>query len=84
VIDLWYQLGSVATPALLIPLASSFSRRWRLAPRLALASIILSGGISFLWLLAGWHGGGVFLGIEAIYPGMAVAVGIWGVGRMVT
>ena len=73
VIDLWYQLGSIATPALTLPLLASFSQRWQLVPRLALASMVCAGGISLLWLLASLATGSNLAGIEPIYPGFVVS-----------
>jgi SSS family solute:Na+ symporter len=76
VIDIWYQLGSIATPALVIPLAASFSEKWKMPPRHAFFSILASGGLSLIWLLFGTWTGTAFLGIEPIYPGLVVSV-VW-------
>lgn len=73
VIDIWYQLGSIATPALTLPLLASFSQRWRLVPQMALASIFCSGGISLVWLSVSAALAGNFGGIEPIYPGFLVS-----------
>jgi SSS family solute:Na+ symporter len=42
VVDLWYQVGTLATPVLLLPLASSFSARWRMSPGAAWVSMLTS------------------------------------------
>jgi SSS family solute:Na+ symporter len=73
VVDIWYQLGSLATPALLVPLAASFSERWKMPPRWAFISMLLSAAISGLWMLAGMDGE-YWLGLQPIYPGLAVSV----------
>ena len=75
VVAIWYQLGTITTPALLLPLASSFFRRWRMSPRTALLSMPLSAGIAICWLL-GAREGKYWWGIEPIYPGL-VASGIF-------
>lgn len=77
VIDIWYQLGSVATPALAIPLAASFTRTHPLRPRTALASIVLSGSLSLLWLLLSRKSGTTLLGVEPIYPGLLLSLCLW-------
>ncbi len=74
VIDLWYQFGSVATPALLVPLASSFSRRWRLRRKTAFWSILFSGLTALIWLIAGLLTVTPFGNIEPIFPGLAVSI----------
>jgi SSS family solute:Na+ symporter len=74
VVDIWYQLGSLATPALLVPLAASFSEKWKMPPRWALVSMLISAAVSGLWMLM--ESGGVYwLGLQPIYPGLAVSVG---------
>jgi SSS family solute:Na+ symporter len=71
VVQLWKALGSIGTPVLLIPLALSHTRR-SVPGRTVLAAMIAAGATSTLWLAAG--GGGAFLGIEAIFPGLAVSL----------
>jgi Na+-driven multidrug efflux pump len=46
VVDIWYQLGSLATPALLLPLASSFSEKWKMPARAAFFSMFISAALS--------------------------------------
>ncbi len=72
VVAIWYQLGTIATPALLLPLAGSFSEKWRMPPRLALLSMLASASITVLWLL-GQSEGQYWWGIEPIYVGLATS-----------
>jgi SSS family solute:Na+ symporter len=73
VVRIWHHVGSVATPALLLPLAAGHTPL-RLPGRLVLVSIILAGGTSAIWL---WLGGGdPYLGCEAIFPGLLVSAGL--------
>jgi SSS family solute:Na+ symporter len=74
VVDIWYQLGSLSTPALLVPLAASFSEKWRMPSRWAVTSMLLSAALSGLWMLAGKNGE-YWLGVQPIYVGLFVAVG---------
>jgi SSS family solute:Na+ symporter len=76
VIGLWYTVGTVTIPGLIVPVLFSYSSRWKLSPRRALTA--MAGG----WLAAtGWWigglasaGGGTLLGIEPIYPGLAAGL----------
>ncbi|NUO81144.1 sodium:solute symporter family protein [candidate division KSB1 bacterium] len=79
VVEIWYQLGTIATPALLLPLASSFSEKWRMRPRMALMSMLVSAGLTGTWLL-NQSEGRYWWGIEPIYPGLVCAVlfFVWG------
>ncbi len=75
VVELWKILGSLGTPVLLGPLmlahkGTKIDGRWTTWVMLA------SGGITGIWLLLGQ--GEPWLGIEAIFPGLAVSgVGLW-------
>lgn len=82
IIDVWHDVGSVGTPALLIPLASSFSVRWRMRPKFAFGSMSIAGLLSFLWVLNSYfplqgqettH----FMNIEPIFPGLVASVAIF-------
>jgi len=87
VIEIWHDLGSIATPALLVPVATALSRRWRLRPRWALAAMLAGGGVSFFWVMSGYvpalRGSSDYLGgIEPIYPGLAASIALFAAGRM--
>ncbi len=72
VVTIWYQLGALTTPALLLPLASSFSQRWRMSPLAAFFSMVLSASITAGWLLNAEEGE-YWWGLEPIYSGLAVS-----------
>jgi SSS family solute:Na+ symporter len=76
VVDIWHHFGSVFTPALLLPLFTSYVGKRRLSPRMTLISILASGGVSLVWLMSGMlsETGAYWLGIEPIFPGLAVSV----------
>jgi len=76
VVDIWHAFGSIGTPALLVPVFFSFVGRRRLAPRMALASIISCGLISSVWYLSRFFqgDGSYWLGIEPIFPGLAWSI----------
>jgi len=79
VVDLWYQLGSVATPALLFPLLASFSRK-KYSRVLAGISITGSGGLSLVWMVLSQVQGRPLLGIEPILPGLLFSAIVWKLG----
>ncbi len=71
VVALWKTLGSVGTPVLLVPLAAAHSRL-RLDGRWVARMMVLSGSVAVAWLLLGR--GGPWLGVEAVFPGVAVSL----------
>ncbi|MGH7494231.1 MAG: sodium:solute symporter family protein [bacterium] len=73
VVTIWYQLGSITTPALLLPLASSFSKRWRMSPPAAFFSMVSSAALTTCWLLNAQEGK-FWWSTEPIYPGLALSI----------
>ena len=80
VIGLWHHLGSVGTPALLLPVLLAHATR-RPSGRRVLVSMLSAGLVSLAWLAAGR--GGPWLGLEAIFPGLAVSAAVLLPGRSV-
>jgi len=77
VIEIWYTVGTVTIPGLIVPVLAAYSRRWRLPAKSAFLSMLLGWSTSAGWWIAGilWGGpGGVVLGIEPIYPGLAASL----------
>ena len=77
VIGLWHDLGSVGTPVLLLPLILAHTR-WRLPGRTVTIAMVLAGAVSLGWLLAGRAA--PLIGIEAIFPGLAVSALVLALG----
>lgn len=85
VIRLWYTLGTVIVPGLLVPLVSSYFDRWKTGASFAFATMLGGWLVSLGWMIAGWtdaagSSGGYPLGVEPMIPGLCVALGIWGAG----
>jgi SSS family solute:Na+ symporter len=80
VIDLWHDLGSITTPALLIPVGTALLGRGRIGPGWMLATILVPMLLTFAWVMAKAFGGGYPGGIEPIYVGLAASLAIWGLG----
>jgi solute:Na+ symporter, SSS family len=86
VIKLWYTIGTVIVPGLLVPLMASYSNRAQIGPRWAMTSMMMGWLTSLGWLLAGWSRSlGATdlypLGIEPLYPGLLMSLAAWGVGK---
>ena len=73
IVAIWYQIGTAITPALLLPLASSFSSTWRMRSGLALWSMFSSAAITALWMLTGANGT-YWFGLEPIYTGLMISL----------
>jgi SSS family solute:Na+ symporter len=87
VIRLWYTIGTVIVPGLLVPLVTAYFPRVRVGSHWAFAAMLFGWLVSLGWLVAGWSGGfGApdlpLLGIEPMYPGLATSVVLWGVGMV--
>lgn len=80
VVSLWYVIGTVCVPGLLIPLVITFWAEDRFVIRGASWMMIASSAVSCAWLLAGTLGGADMpaypWSIEPFYPGLAVSV-LW-------
>lgn len=72
VVALWHALGSIGTPALLLPVLSVFYPPLR-AARGAMGWIVVPGVVAGLWLL-GAREGVYWLGVEPIYVGLGTSV----------
>ncbi|HKQ59580.1 MAG TPA: sodium:solute symporter family protein [Candidatus Eisenbacteria bacterium] len=85
VVNLWHDVGSVTTPALLLPVATAALGRGRVSARWASAAMVLAFGVSLAGVLihafppAG-RAGAYPLSIEPIYAGLAVSLAIYVAG----
>ena len=80
-VDIWHALGSIGTPALLVPVFFGFVGRRRLPAGVALLSIVLCGGLSLVWYLSQYvtADGAYWWGIEPIFPGLMVSLVLFAV-----
>ncbi|OQY29175.1 MAG: hypothetical protein B6244_04880 [Candidatus Cloacimonetes bacterium 4572_55] len=86
IIDFWHHIGSVVTPALLIPLAAGFSDDFKMRPKFALASMIASGLISFFWLTTSYlpipgQTGEYLWSMEPVFPGLILSSALFMIDR---
>jgi SSS family solute:Na+ symporter len=85
VIKLWYTIGTIVIPGLLLPLVTSYFDQWRVSARYAFATMVLGWLTSFGWLLIGWTkelGSSELypFGIEPMYPGLIASALVWALG----
>ncbi len=82
IIALWHGLGSVAAPALLLPMLSSWSKRWRFPRSLILPGMIVPAAMSLVWRVWPdlWGREGYWLGVEPIYVGLSASVFFYLIG----
>ena len=83
VIRIWYTIGTVIIPGLLVPLMASYFDSLRIPPQFAFAAMAAGWLISTIWLTWGTvlGDGGYPLGIEPMYPGLFASLALWGAGR---
>lgn len=83
VIALWHDIGSVATPMLLLPVATALAGRGKLGSRWTVAWMVVPGLVSLYWVLAksfAWTPG-YPLRLEPIYAGLGASLVTWFAGR---
>lgn len=75
-VDIWYAFGSISTPALLVPVFTSFVGNRRLNAQHAFLSIIICGIVSLVWYLSPnfTSDNTYWLDIKPIFPGLALSV----------
>ncbi|MEL7832999.1 sodium:solute symporter family protein [Fodinibius sp. Rm-B-1B1-1] len=86
VIDLWYVIGSVMIPGLLIPVLGVYLRFFTLKKPWVLPTMVGSIGVSLAWLILGTITSDgtynyTFWGIEPFYPGLTASIILWLLGR---
>jgi SSS family solute:Na+ symporter len=85
VIQIWYDLGTVFIPGLLIPLLSSYFPKLKVAPKYIFMSMTSGWVISLFWLVSGFVRGAAsdpnyYLGIQPMYPGLIFSMTFYLVG----
>lgn len=86
VIDLWYVIGSVMIPGLLIPVLGVYLKFFSLRKHWVLPTMIGSIAVSLGWLILGTITSEgtydyTYLGLEPFYPGLVVSIVLWIIGR---
>lgn len=83
VVNLWYAIGTIVLPGLLIPVITSLYHDLSINSGLLKLSMLIGPGISLLWFFWGkvdtWN---YYLGLEPFYPGMLISLIIWSLGMV--
>jgi SSS family solute:Na+ symporter len=87
VVGLWHDLGSITTPALLLPVAAALLGRGRIPARWTLVSMVAAFGVALAWVLyrafpPPGSPGGYPWSIEPIYAGLAVSGMVYTAGLL--
>jgi SSS family solute:Na+ symporter len=81
VIDIWYVLGSLAVPVLLLPLLASLFPKLRLPDRSTLRMMLATAALAGVWVLIGYYRGtgepAYPLAIEPMHPALLLSVCWW-------
>ena len=80
VVDIYYTIGTLAVPGLLLPVLSSAGAFPSVPRAYAVAHLVIVPMVAGGWYLAGQFAPGLLPGIEAFYPGCAASALIWGAG----
>jgi SSS family solute:Na+ symporter len=82
VIQLWYTVGTLFIPPMLLPVLTAYFPRYKIPPNFTIISMIVSFSISLLFFLWGQlhfiNGNPNYpLGIEPFFPGLLVSVSLY-------
>jgi SSS family solute:Na+ symporter len=78
VVAIWHDVGSIVTAALLLPVAASHAnRRWWFRPAGAVTALVLAALVAAAWVFLRDSAGRYPLGIEPIFPALAVSLAVW-------
>ncbi|HEY4613595.1 MAG TPA: sodium:solute symporter family protein [Bacteroidota bacterium] len=86
VVSIWYTIGTCIIPGLLVPVLASYFESIRISAAYAFWAMLLgwltSTGSLLFGVLNSVHGAPLyFYDIEPMYPGLVVALVVWGVGK---
>ncbi|NDV61312.1 sodium:solute symporter family protein [Puniceicoccales bacterium CK1056] len=83
VVDIYYTIGTLAVPGLLLPVLSSAGAFPSVPPRFAVAHLVVVPLVAATWYIAGRAIPDTLPAIEAFYPGCAASILIWSAGLLV-
>lgn len=82
VVNLWYLIGSLFIPGLLLPLVGSYTSRYRAPAPFVLATMVLGFGTSLGWMVYGALSGRLQdpAFIQPMYPGLVAGTVVYALG----
>jgi SSS family solute:Na+ symporter len=82
VIAIWRDIGSIAVTVLLLPVLFTFREQaLKIPPKRVVIWMVVPGAVSFLWIMTRVIAGHYPLGLEPIFPGLAVSLILWVIVR---
>ncbi len=84
VVQIWYTIGTVIIPGLLIPIVAGYIPRFAIDSRTALFAMVSGVAVSGIWLVLRYlpsMGDAYPFGVEPMYPGLGVSIAVWAFGR---
>ena len=82
VVDMYYTIGTLAVPGLLLPVLSSVGIVPRIPSKWVAAHLLAVPAVSIVWYLFGYYSPGTLPHIEPFYPGCAASVLLWSCGLL--
>jgi len=85
VIQIWYTVGTIVIPGLLVPLIASYFEQFKISSRIAFLAMLFGWLCSLGWLIVGnINGNGNYpFGIEPMYPGLFISIIIFLGGKLI-
>lgn len=77
VIEIWYTVGSILIPGLLIPVLGVYSHHFAVKRSGIVRQLLIPSLVAFIWFLIPVFGGnssGSYMGVEPFYPGLGIAI----------
>lgn len=88
VVSLWYTIGTTIIPGLLVPVLAAYFETLSIPRSYAFSAMLFGWLASTGSLLSGTvfagQDGTYWFGVEPMYPGLAVSIAVWGLGRLRT
>lgn len=82
VVKMYYTIGTLAVPGLLLPVLSSVGLAPKISRSLVAMHLVMVPASTATWYLLDHYMPGSLPAIEPFYPGCAVSVLIWGIGMI--
>jgi solute:Na+ symporter, SSS family len=87
IVALWYIIGTLFIPALLLPIVTAYYDRFRIAASFTFTAMLAGFGIAFVMFMIGTinatsAGPAYPFGIEPMYPGLVMAVLVYVAGNI--
>ena len=74
VVEIWYTIGSLFIPGIILPVISSYYPKLKISHRLIITEILLALTLSILWMLIRNNLSGLLFEIEPMIVGLFAAV----------